>query len=374
VDCNTDSNCKAGYYCSANDCWPFLYVVGSAPSNNTVLNVSGSTSIRFNYTVIGSNASYNCSLYLNNSFNANNASTSNNTVSGVDSSTLSLGAYSWFVNCSANSTTNVSGTYFMRLAFLNRAPTVSSVRVNDSGGGAIQLSVADDMAVLCNATVTDPDGYSDIIASNATLYHQSGTSQSADDYNVHYTNSSCSFTGGAGNSRNSSCAFFLHHEALNGTWTCNVSSKDSAGNSGSATGANTVDQLVALTILEDSISFGSMRPGQNSSSANSTNITNMGNVMIDIQVAANAGMSCSGAGVIGAGNISYGVFPGSYDSMSVKKLSTGYVNESAFDLGVEGIETSEGVASTKKEYWTINIPQGVRGGCNNTVTVLAVIG
>ena len=36
--------------------------------------------------------------------------------------------------------------------------------------------------------------------------------------------------------------------------------------------------------------------------------------------------------------------------------------------------TAEGVPSAKKEYWTIRIPGGVLGTCNNTVTVTAVIG
>jgi hypothetical protein len=267
----------------------------------------------------------------------------------------------------------MNASYPFNLSGSNEAPVVDGVSLSDSDGGNIGLSVADDTIVLCNASVTDVNGYQDIVSADATLYHQTVSSPDPDDYNVHYTNSSCSFTSESGNERNVSCAFTLHHEALNGTWTCNVSASDSIDNSNSSAGDSIVDQLVALSVLEDSVSFGSMSPGQNSSSANGTNITNMGNVMIDIQVAANADMSCSGAGVIGAGNISYGVFPGNYDSMSAKKLSTGYVNESAFDLGVEGIETSEGVASARKEYWAIVIPFGVSGSCNNTVTVLAVL-
>jgi len=158
---------------------------------------------------------------------------------------------------------------------------------------------------------------------------------------------------------------------LNGTWTCNVTVRDSANSVASSAGNNSVDQLVALTILEDTISFGTMSPGQNSSVANSTNVTNMGNVAIDIQVKANADMSCSGAGTIGVGNISYNVSSGNYDTMSVKKLSTYPLIEPAFDLGIEGIATSEGMPSTKKEYWTIKIPSGVRGTCNNSITVMA---
>jgi len=100
----------------------------------------------------------------------------------------------------------------------------------------------------------------------------------------------------------------------------------------------------------------------------------MGNVVIDIQVKANADMSCTGRGSIGVGNISYNLSSGGYDSMSAKKLSTVYQTESLFDLGVEGIVSAEGVPSVKKEYWAIKIPSGVAGTCNNTVTVAAVLG
>jgi hypothetical protein len=297
----------------------------------------------------------------------------------VNVTNLSSGAYtyySWANDTSGNSNyTNVytaSSPRYLNVS-LNQAPTVSGVIVNDSDGGAIQLSVADDMVVLCNATVSDQNGYQDVNASNATMYHQSSSSSAADDYNVHYTNNSCSFTGGSGNDRNVSCAFTLHHEALNGTWTCNVSARDSANATGSSNWNNSVDQLVSLAVLEDSIAFGTMSPGQNSSFANSTNITNKGNVVIDILVSANADMSCSVSGLIGVGNISYNHTSGNYDSMTQKKLSITPGTESLFDLGISGIITADGVAASKKEYWAINIPSGVRGVCNNTVTVTAVI-
>jgi len=84
-------------------------------------------------------------------------------------------------------------------------------------------------------------------------------------------------------------------------------------------------------------------------------------------------MSCS-LGEIGVGNISYNISSGSYDSMASKKLSTSWVTESGFDLGVEGVATGEDIPSTKNEYWTIMIPEtGVVGICNNSITITAVI-
>ena len=47
----------------------------------------------------------------------------------------------------------------------------------------------------------------------------------------------------------------------------------------------------------------------------------------------------------------------------------------AFNLGVEGEATGEDIPSTKNEYWTINIPEtGVKGNCNNTIIITAVVG
>jgi hypothetical protein len=123
-------------------------------------------------------------------------------------------------------------------------------------------------------------------------------------------------------------------------------------------------QKFRLLFVESGISFGEMALGSSSSVANSTNITNLGNMGIDIRVRANADMSCT-LGNLGAGNVSYNTSSGSYSTMSSKQLSSSYVTEQGFDLGVEGVATGEGVNSTKNEYWTINIPMGVRGTCNN---------
>jgi hypothetical protein len=252
-------------------------------------------------------------------------------------------------------------------------PIISNVTLNDSDGGAIQLSVADDMRVWCNASIYDAVGYQDVNASRAVLYHQTSSYGASDDRNDHYSNSSCTLGVGSGNYINVSCGFVLYHQALNGTWTCNISANSSAGLNGSNTTTNTVDQLVALSVLEDSISFGTLQPGANSSSAQSTNISNLGNTLIDIAVNGSA-MVCNVSGTIGATNISYNLSSGNYDSMSAKKLNNTLVTETGFDLGIQGIATADSINSTKLEYWTMKVPTAVRGTCRNNITVTAVLG
>ena len=282
--------------------------------------------------------------------------------------------YGWANDTSGNSNQTDDGSLrYVEISANDHVPQVSNVRITDEDSGSIQLSVNDDILVYCNATVSDSQGYPDIYSVNATFYHETSSPSSADDYNSHYTDPRCVFTASSGLERNVSCAFTLHHEALSGNWTCRISAGDMSNNTGTGTGVNIVEELVSLSVLEGTVNFGSMDVGKNSSSAKSTNISNTGNMALDIRVYGNGDMSCSGAGKIGIGNISYSTVAGSYDSMSSKKLSTSPETESSFDLGVEGIASSEEVASSKNEYWTIRIPSGVSGTCNNTVTVLGII-
>jgi hypothetical protein len=233
---------------------------------------------------------------------------------------------------------------------------------------------------MCNATITDTNGYQDVATSgkvNATFYHISSSPTAADNYNVHYSNTSCSFTGGSGTTVTAVCAVLFHHEAVNGTWTCNITAIDGGGDNATGNASNTVEQLVALTVLETNISFGSMNNGQNSSSAQSTNITNQGNVRIDVQVKSDADMTCSQLGSIGVGNISFNTSSGSYDSMydggAGNSLTTVFQTLNAFNLVPAGIGPFAGLQATNLTYWTIQVPQNVKGTCNNTITVAAVL-
>ena len=121
-----------------------------------------------------------------------------------------------------------------------------------------------------------------------------------------------------------------------------------------------------------------MNNGQNSSSAQSTNVTNQGNVKIDVQVRGNSDMTCSQLGNLGVTNISFNATLGNYDSMYTggtgKILTTNLQILSAFNLVASGIAPfGQGQPATNLTYWTIQIPQNVKGTCYKTITVAAVI-
>jgi hypothetical protein len=124
--------------------------------------------------------------------------------------------------------------------------------------------------------------------------------------------------------------------------------------------------------VEIQINFGTMSVGTNSSSANSTNITNEGNVQLDIQVSGNGDMSCT-SGTIPVGNIHYNATSGQdYAVMCVLThiaTDTCPSLSSTFNLA----KTTDGTPSTKDTYWKLRVPSSNVGRiCNGTILFTAL--
>jgi hypothetical protein len=125
-----------------------------------------------------------------------------------------------------------------------------------------------------------------------------------------------------------------------------------------------------------------MTNGQNTTlvQAQGVNISNEGNVMIDIAVKSQtATMSCLGSadciGAIGVGNMTFNLTAGTYDNMiSGFNLTTTNQTVTAFNLTAKGIDTADTVNATRNLYWGIQIPQAVKGEFNTNITISALIG
>jgi hypothetical protein len=261
----------------------------------------------------------------------------------------------------------------------NAYPSVSAVLFNSTAASAnITLTAAtDNNLIMCNATITDSNGYQDVATSgsvNATFYHSSyGSLYGANDKNQRYTNTSCTFTGGSGTTVTALCIASFEHEAYNGTWNCTITAKDGAGATANASRTNDITELVGLSVLNDSIHYGTMANGASSASALGVNVTNEGNVKIDVQVKGLSDMNCTVLGNLGINNISFNTTSGAYSTMSANKLSTSFQNLDAFNLYQEGVAPfGEDQPATNNTWWTITIPNGVRGECNNTVVIHAL--
>lgn len=290
-------------------------------------------------------------------------------------------APSWF-NDSAIAKLNVS----------NSVPQVVDVIVDDIDGSPadeIDLTSGTFKKVWCNGTVTDRDGGDDIIAANATLFFTDNTSSDVDDRNEHYSNVSCAETASNTYNKTFSCTFGVWFFANNGTWNCNMSAWDNGtfnldGQNAfnSSTDDTGLQPLYALDV-PPVIDYGELPLGQSSSSDVIENVTNTGNMDLDLELYGYGGtlpvasaqennfsMICD-LGNITIGDERFSLSSGTaYGSMT--NLSGQFVVPNSVDITIPQ-RTSETVNSTENTYWKIGVPDlGVKGQCNGTIVFTSV--
>lgn len=256
----------------------------------------------------------------------------------------------------------------------NAAPTVGTVTATTP----VTLSSGSTVIAWCNATITDTNGYSDVSAVNATIYHSTSSEGASDDNNDHYTNSSCVTAGGSGTTINANCTFTLQYYANANSWTCKMYANDTAGLSGSSTASVTVNNLTGLSV-PSTIAFGELALAATSSVDINHTVTNYGNTQLDIQLSgtdaadntANA-FNCT-IGTVPVGNTKYNVTQYAQDyTANMTALTGSAVTRTEFDLAQR---TSEVSASTAKTYWKTKMPTtGVGGSCAGKLIFGAVAG
>jgi hypothetical protein len=243
--------------------------------------------------------------------------------------------------------------------------TVGTVTMDPS---PIGLTAGSSKDITCTATITDTDNWNNITTVNATIWDSVASTEGAsDDDNEHYTDVSCDLgTNTSATERPVTCSFSLHYHANPSTWTCKIRSYNSTNDAASNSNDATVNQLVALDVVEASINFGNMDLDETSSSDVSATVQNIGNIRIDVKLSGDS-FACS-SGTLSPETVRYSATSGnSYSSMTE-------LTGTAITLDLN-IAKSTGSPSTKDTYWKISIPNsGVGGSCSNTITFTAVSG
>jgi len=255
----------------------------------------------------------------------------------------------------------------------NQAPTVTNVVVDDdvaSPPNQIDLTPGSTKLVYCNGTANDTNGYSDITTVSAVFYENvTATPASANNNETHYTNSSCSVSGGAGVSETAICAFQILYYANNQTWICNMTATDSDSATGTGIDGTTVNLLIGLNISNQILNYGDIAPDATSGSV-TENVTNHGNTQIDLALNG-TNMPCSGVGSINVERQHYNVTgtEQTYDSMvNLTGTQTTITN---FNLAKR---TDASGDSKRTSYWKIQAPLGTKGRCEGNVTFTALAG
>jgi len=143
---------------------------------NSPINGASTTDLTpdFNFTVNGSESTYDCTLYLNNTNKGNNATTNNNTLTTITSSILSIGTYNWYVNCTAGGITNQSETRTINLYNISyNLPTIMSdtkVIVDQDQYYNFSVNITSS-GNITNFNLDFTDYYNETIYSNNTNYN-----------------------------------------------------------------------------------------------------------------------------------------------------------------------------------------------------------
>jgi hypothetical protein len=276
-------------------------------------------------------------------------------------------------------------TVVTNLTIGNVWPEIINVSIDDDAA-SIALTASSTKLVTCIAILRDYNGDSDIASVNATFYDSVvSSSGAADDNNDHYTNSSCEINADTGNYNGytddayhslANCTFQVEYYANPQDWVCNATVADNASWIGKNTDDITVSQLLALG-LPDTINYGTVNATY-VSDENITNITNYGNVQINISlegygVAEGDGlaMNCTlgNIGTIASMYEKYNLTASNPGPLSLTEFEGNYTNITS--TGTPEIKKFELAARTndalndaiKESYWRIYVPKGVAGTC-----------
>lgn len=280
-----------------------------------------------------------------------------------------------------------STTVVTNLTIGNVWPEVLEVFVNDADP-SLALSPATTTTVYCIGVIRDYNGENDFVNANATFFDTTvSTYNAADDNNYHYTNSSCNITKSFGSYQGytddefhalANCSFEVEYYANAQSWECRVDVNDTMNWEDNRSDTITISPLLALG-LPDVIDYGTV-DATYVSDENVTNVTNYGNVQINLTLEGygivpgdGIAMNCTKGNV---GNISieyekYNLSATTAGAVSLSEFEASYINLTSapvskrFELAARTNDATND--AIKKSYWRIYVPMGVAGTCQGNI-------
>ncbi len=326
----------------------FSYAAGTGTASATVSTFNLNNSMAWNPVLTSRMADSSTTTAIESSFQLLNLSSST-TIDGSRSETAGAAGGEWEI------------IDWIPL----HAPTVDSMTVDDglAPSGEVILSAGSTRPVNCTIAASDIEGASAIMNASATFYYYLNKSSDPNDNTVHYTNASCSVVGSNATSKIFFCAFDVYYYANNGTWNCNATVYNIYSYFSSSNASVTIDPLYAVH-LTDGLNFGPVEAGF-SSSEFATNITNLGNMPLNITVQGYAqtpgdamGMNCSDLTNISISAIGFSGTSGSFTS---KTLLTGAVQMTNLQLSKQ----TSALPINQSVYWQI-VPTPAVGSSTRT--------
>ncbi len=259
----------------------------------------------------------------------------------------------------------------------NSAPEILSIVINQ--GNDIVLNAGLNTTVIANVTIRDWDnnysaGFNDSIYVNGTFYYYLNKTDDPDDPNVHYKDSDCEYAGYIDDYTGYYyCNFSVRYFANNGTWIANVTVKDSyPTHEDNDYNTSTILPIYALNVSNTVIDYGDVAVGD-TSNAQQVNVTNIGNMPINITVGGYGNTWGDGLSMVcevGTLQISDEEF--SHNSTAFQALVSGtwvLVPETTIPK-----QTQEGVLQINDTFWRITVPvsENPHGICTGYVVFAAI--
>ncbi|MBU1199331.1 MAG: hypothetical protein KKF46_03420 [Nanoarchaeota archaeon] len=276
----------------------------------------------------------------------------------------SWGPASNYENYSVKTTVNVTNAY----------PEILNITCN--GDQAITLTAGSTKLVSCLIEILDYNDGDDVNYVNGTFYYNVNESSDPDDNNTHYTNTTCTVNNTNGFYANWTCAFDVWYYALNGTWEMNSTVNDSFGAKDNDYGNATVNTLLALNVTS-LIDYEDLAVTE-TSSAIEANITNFGNVPINVTIYGFGGedeVAYAGlAMVCDQRNITIDNERYDLSAVTVYDSMTPLTSSAVPFQGIKiQKQTDPDVYQINSTYWRIHINMSTNpfGVCNGTVVFAA---
>jgi hypothetical protein len=266
-----------------------------------------------------------------------------------------------------NGAQNIDNYSKVAEAAIAHIPSIDNLKFNNDQN--ITLTEGTSTAILATTTVTDNNGYADLVSATSTIYRSGVGVSCAQNQNNCYqlAAGSCVFSNCSGNSCTLSCTAPIEYVAeptdAQGTypaesWFARIQVEDSAGRDDVDTSIG-VDLLTLYALsVNTNITFPDLYIGEDTGAVNAqTVVTNTGNKPIDIRL---SGTSLSGSGnPISVGEQKFATSTFTYASCSICTALTGSATPVEVDLPKATATTSP---ITDDVFWGLNVPVGSGAG------------
>jgi hypothetical protein len=245
-------------------------------------------------------------------------------------------------------------------------PSIANLSFNNNNN--IALTEGTTTTIMATGTVTDLNGYADIVNASSTFYRQSisGANMCTADVNNCYQigTTSCSFSDCSGNICTVSCSAPLYYFAdptdagstyAADNWQAYLDVWDTSSTHDSASSSQELYTLSGLTTTS-TLAYGSVTVGTDTGAANATtSVNNTGNITLNLNLGGDD--LYAGASKVSYDKQKYATSTFTYSACPLCNVLAPTSTPSAVALGVAKATTT--IWSPFKDiYWGISIPIG----------------